>query len=153
MILDERTEFADAVSVGTPNSTTVNVGDLIDLEVARDIGNGQTLYFVVQVTTAIASGGAAVIHFMLVSDSTSTVATDGTQTIHFFSEELAMADVDAAGDMFIFPIPLGFNAIAYEQFLGFQIRETAGQALNAGAVNAFLTLDPHGWVALPDASN
>lgn len=151
MILDERTEFADATSVGTPNNTTVNVGDIIDLGITgRDIGNGQPLYLVVQVTTAIASGGAAVLEFMLVSDATTTIAVDGTQTIHVRSDYFAVAAM-VAGYQLVIPVPA--HSPTYERYLAFQIRETAGQALNAGAVNAFLTLDPNGWKAYPDATN
>lgn len=151
MILDERLEFADATSVGTPNSTTVNVGDIIDLgSIGRDIGNGQPLYLIIQVTTAIASGGAAVAEFLLSSDSTTTIAVDGTQTIHYRSDYFAMAAL-VAGFQLCVPIPA--HSPPFERYLAFQIRETAGQALNAGNVNAFLTLDPNGWKAYADATN
>ena len=63
MYLDNNLEFADATSVGTPNNTTVNVGDIIDSDVARDLGTGQPVFLVVQVTTAITSGGAATVRF------------------------------------------------------------------------------------------
>eukprot|EP00919_Chromeraceae_sp_WS-2016_P011772 GHVR01027481.1.p2 GENE.GHVR01027481.1~~GHVR01027481.1.p2 ORF type:complete len:154 (+),score=24.50 GHVR01027481.1:76-537(+) len=153
MILDERTEFADATSVGTPNNTTVNVGDLIDLTTARDVGNGQPLYMIVQVTTAITSGGSAIVNFQLVSDATTTVAVDDTQTIHFRSDDFAVAGL-VAGVTLVFALPTGTEGIAdYERYLGFQVRETAGQALTAGNVNAFLTLDPSGWKSYPDATN
>ena len=63
MYMDEGLEFADAVSVGTPNSTTVNVGDIVDSDFVRDLGTGEPMYFMVQVTTAIISGGAATVRF------------------------------------------------------------------------------------------
>lgn len=151
MILDERTEFADATSVGTPNNTTVNVGDIIDLGITgRDVGNGQPLYLVIQVTTTIASAGSAIVEFLLSSDSTSTIAVDGTQTIHYRSDYFAVA-VLVAGYQLVVPIPSG--SPTFERYLAFQIRETGSQALNAGNVNAFLTLDPNGWKAYPDATN
>lgn len=150
MILDERTEFADATSVGTPNNTTVNVGDVIDLSVARDIGNGQPIYLVVQVTTAITSGGAATVSFLLSSDSTATLSVDGTQTSHWESDTIAVASL-VAGYTLVTALPL--ESPAYERYLGFQVRENAGQALTAGNVNAFLTVDPHGWKSYADATN
>lgn len=152
MILDSRTEFADAVSVGTPNNTTVNVGDIINSEVARDMGNGQPLFLVVQVTTAI-TGTTSIVNFQLVSDSTSTIATDDTQTIHFRTDDIPEADL-LLGVEWVHPLPVGNEGINdYEQFLAFQVRETSGNVLTAGAVNAFLTLDPKGWVSYPDGSN
>lgn len=151
MILDERNEFADATSVGTPNNTTVNVGDVIDLGIpARDVGQGQPVYLVIQVTTAIGSGGAATVSFLLSSDSTGTIAVDGSQTVHWESDIFALATL-VAGFQLVVALPM--ENPEYEQFLGVQVRENAGQALNAGAINAFLTLDPPGWKAYPDADN
>lgn len=152
MILDERTEFADATSVGTPNNTTVNVGDIINTEVARNIGNsGRQLYLVIQVVAAITSGGAATVSFLLSSDGTSTIAVDGNQTIHWESDVIPKATL-VAGYTLVVPLPPeGSNA--YEQYLAFQVRENAGQALNGGTVNAFLTLDPPQHRSYPDAVN
>ena len=150
MILDERTEFTDAGSVGTPNSSTVNIGDQVDSEVVRDLGQGQTVYLVVQVDTAITSGGAATVAFLLVSDSTSTIATDGTATRHLESDPTAVASL-VAGWFVVMPLSMG--DIAYERYLAVQVREDAGQALTAGNINAFLTLDPHGWTPHADANN
>ena len=149
--MDERTEFADATSVGTPNNTTVNVGDVLDLTTARDIGAGlPPLYLVIQVTTAITSGGAATVSFLLSSDSTGTIAVDGTQTSHWESDTIAVATL-VAGYTLVVPIP-GEDP-AYERFLGVQVRENAGQALTAGNINAFLTFNPKQWKAYSDAAN
>ena len=150
MILDERTEFADALSVGTPNSSTVNIGDTVDSEVVRDLGQGHPVYMVITVDTAITSGGAATVAFLLVSDSTSTIATDGTATRHFESDASPVATL-VAGYTQVHVLP-AVNP-AYERHLAFQIREVAGQALTAGAVNAFLTVDPTGWTSHADANN
>ena len=151
MLLDERLEFADATSVGTPNNTTVNVGDIIDLGAEnRDPGNGEVMYLVIQVTTTIASAGSAIVEFLLSSDSTTTIAVDGTQTIHYRSDYFAVA-VLVAGYQLAVPIPSA--SPAYERYLAFQIRETGSQALNAGNVNAFLTHDPAVLRSYPDATN
>ncbi len=151
MYMDNNLEFADATSVGTPNSTTVNVGDIIDSDVARDLGTGQPMFLVVQVTTAITSGGSATVRFKLVSDSTDTIAVDGTQTEHATSDSIAVASL-VVGWQWIVQLPPE-GSIAYEQFLAFQVEEDAGQALNAGNVNAFLTPNPRSYKGYPDAVN
>lgn len=148
MIIDSRNEFADATAVGAPNNSTVNVGNQIDLEVARDIGNGQTVYAVFQVDTAITSGGAATVQFQLASDASDSIATDGTQTIHYTSKAFPVASLTAG---FTVVVALPLEDPDYERYLGVQVVETAGQALTAGKINAFLTLDPHGWQAYADA--
>ena len=151
MILDEYLEFADAASVGTPNNAIVNVGDQIDLGIAdRDPGNGRPLYLVVQVTTAFSSIGAATASFLLSSDDTTPIAVNGTQTTHYESDVFALSKL-VPGFAVITPLPVA--GPIYERYLGFQVRENAGQALNAGAVNAFLTFDPSRWQAFADAVN
>lgn len=155
MMLDERTEFADATSVGTPNNSTVNVGDQIDLGAAgRDIGvdgNGGSLYLVIQVTTAITSAGAATVSFLLSSDSVSTLAVNGTQTVHYESAVIPVASL-VAGYTLVVPLPYGGSNV-YERYLGVQVRENAAQALNGGAINAFLTPNAEAWKAYADAVN
>lgn len=151
MILDSLLEFADATSVGTPNNTTVNVGDIIDLVDARDIGGGEPLYLVIQVSTAVTSGGAATVAFKFVSDGTSSIAVNGDQTQHGRTDEFPVADLVAGFQVTIPLTPEGDNV--YERFLAFQIEETAGQALTAGAVNAFITHAPSHYKSYPDGTN
>ena len=150
MFMDDTLEFADATSVGTPNNSTGNVGDFIDTDVIRDVGAGTPLYLIVTVDTAVTSGGAATVAFQLVSDATTTIATDGTATKHIETDAIAVASL-TAGYTMVVPLP-SVNP-AYERYIGFQVKETAGQALTAGNVNAFLTLDPTGWSAKADATN
>lgn len=152
MIMDERTEFADATSVGTPNNSTVNVGDVVDSSVARDHGGGKPRpVLVIQVTSAITSGGSATVAFQLVSDAAATPAVDGTQTIHVVSDEIAVASL-TAGFKLALPLPPEGDW-AYERYLGFQVKETAGEALTGGAVNAFLVFDAPTWKSYADATN
>lgn len=148
MILDERTEFCDADTLTTTTGTN-NEGDVIDSTVARDLGNGQPVYVVFQVTTAVTSAGAATVAFQIASDSVTTLDTAGTQTIHFTSRAVPKAEL-VAGFTMVVPLPL--EDPDYERYLGVQaVVGTA--ALTAGAINAFLTLDPHGWQSYPDATN
>lgn len=151
MILDKNLEFADAVSVGTPNSTTVNVGDDVDLTNIRDIGNGEPMYLTVQVDTAITSGGSATVAFQLASDAQSTLAVDGTQSQHGRSKDIAVALLVQGYEVSI-PIPPGMSQ-GYERFLGFQVVETAGQVLTGGNVNAFISFHPTSYKSYPDANN
>lgn len=148
MIMDERTEFADATALDTAGTGVANFGDVLDSSVARDLGNGQPVYLVITVDTAVTSGGAATVAFQLVSDSTSSIATSG-QTVHVRTGDIAKADLVAG---FTVSVPLPTEGEEYEQFIAVQ-QDVGAAALTAGAVNAFLSLDPHGWVAYPDATN
>ena len=59
MILDERLEFCDATALNTGGAGTYLLGDVIDLEVARDIGAGEPVWCVIQMDTAGGSTGSA----------------------------------------------------------------------------------------------
>lgn len=153
MILDDSLEMADATSLGTPNGSTVNVGSTIDLNAAGvDVGTGEPMAVVVQITTAVASGGAASIRFKVVSDATATPSTDGTATEHGSTDTIGKATWVAGYQVVI---PLAHFNPAYERYLGLQVQETASQALTAGAANAFLVPLSHvrSWKSYADASN
>lgn len=157
MIMDERLEFADAVSVAAA-AGTANIGDIIDSSVVRDLGQGQPVYLIITVDTEIITGGTAgTLAFQLVSDSTTTIATDGTASIHAVSEAYVTDGTDAndpemkAGAV-AFQIALPAEGNAYERYLAIQA-VTATTTTTAGAINAFLTVDPYGWKSYPDASN
>ena len=148
MWIDESMEFADATSVGAPNNTTVNVGDVMDTgAVARDLGNGEPFYLVIQVVSAITSGGSATVRFKLATDAASTLEVDGTQTEHITSDSIPVASL-VAGYLFSIPLPQGSQA--YERYMGVQVQEAAGQALTGGTINAFLTQHPANWVSHAD---
>lgn len=156
MIMDERTEFCDATSVAAAAGTAL-VGDVIDLgTVARDIGNGQPIYLVITTATEIITGGAAgTVKFQLVSDSTANLATSPTVHIDtgtFVTDDSAAnsAQLNAGGVIFCGPLPLQGNV--YEQYLGI-LCITATTTTTAGAINAFLTLDPRGWAAYAEGAN
>jgi hypothetical protein len=152
MILDERNEFADAVSVAAAAGTAL-IGDVIDLgSVSRDIGNGQPLYLVIQTDTEIITGGSAgTIKFQLASDSTDNLATSAT--VHFDTGTLVTDDsaanddrLNAGGVIAAVALPMG----TYERYLG--ILCTIGTTtVTAGKINAFLTSDVSKWVATDDA--
>lgn len=141
MILDERTEFADAVSLNTGAAGTYNIGDIIDLGVARDLGGDKALYLVVQVDTGIAVGsGTGTVSFQLVSDGTSTIATDGSQSIHARSATFNTSTTPIAAGTTLMAVQLPMEGIAYERYLAVQ-QVTGTTAISAGKINAFLTTD------------
>ena len=123
MILDERTEFADAVSVAAAAGTAL-IGDQIPLSVVRDIGNGQPVYLVITVDTEIITGGAAgTLKFQLASDSTAAIDTGGAASVHLETRSFVTDDAAANSDelnagsvLFCGAIPL--EGVPYEGFLG-----------------------------------
>jgi hypothetical protein len=153
MILDERLEFADAVSVAGSVGTTL-VGDVIDLGLtSSDIGNGDSLYLVIQTDTEIITAGTAgTIKFQLVTDSTSSIAVDGTASVHFDTGTLVTDDalandprLNVGGIIAAVELPIA----DYERYLGV-LCTIGGHAVTAGKINAFLTPDVAKWVAYPD---
>lgn len=147
MIMDERLEFADAVSVAAAAGTAL-IGDVIDLgPVARDVGAGTPMWLVISVDTEIITAGAAgTLKFQLVSDAQAAIATDGSATVHFDSGTFVTDDAAANSNSLnagAFPvvaaIPMEGNT--YERYLGI-LAVTGTTATTAGKINAFLTLDP-----------
>jgi len=145
MIMDERLEFADAVSVAAGAGTAL-IGDVIDLSsVSRDVGLGEPIFLVITTDTEIITGGAAgTIEFQLVSDAQAAIATDGSATIHARTGTLVTDDaaandnrLNAGGIIYAGPLPHG----DYERYLGI-LAVIATTTVTAGKINAFLTLDP-----------
>jgi hypothetical protein len=158
MILDERTEFADNVDVSAA-AGTAQIGDVIDMSVVRDLGNGQPVYLCIRTgdTEIITAGAAGTLLFQLASNGTAPLAADGTDTVHVQTDALVTddsaanaAEFAAGGTIYFAPIPL--EGVPYERYLGI-LAVTATTTTTAGTINAFLTLDPQGWKAYADGSN
>lgn len=151
MILDERLEFCDATALNTGAAGSYLLGDVIDLQFAAggDIGAGEPLYVVITIDTLPTSGGAATANFTLASDAQAAIATDGSATVHATTGARTIAQM-AAGTKFVFALPM--EGPAYERYLGI-LQTTAVAAFTAGKINAFITLDPTGNKAYPDAVN
>lgn len=155
-IMDERTEFADAVSVAAAAGTAL-IGDQIPLRVVRDIGNGQPIYLCITCSTSIITGGAAgTIEFLLASDSTAAIATDGSASVHyrtgtFVTDDDALNAIDAGAVIACVPLPLE-GLRAYEGFLGI-LCTIATTTVTAGAINAWLSLTPIGNKFYPEGAN
>lgn len=149
MILDSRTEFCDAVALNTGGAGSYLLGSQIDLGVARDIGNGEPVYLVIQVDTLPTSADStATAAFTLASDATAAVATNGSASVHFVTKAFAISEM-AAGTV-LAAVALPIEGVAYEQFLGI-LQTTAVQAFSGGKINAFLTKDVAKWKAYADA--
>lgn len=155
MIMDERNEFADAASVAAAAGTAL-IGDQIPLSFARDVGNGQPVYLVITCSTSIVTASlAGTVKFQLVSDATAAIAVDGSATVHYdtgtFATGATASGALVAGET-IAVVALPLEGVAYEGFLGV-LAVTGTTATTAGAINAFLTLDPAGWQAYPEGAN
>lgn len=146
MILDERTEFADAAAIAlnignaiAPNTDVIDLGATPTL---RDLGNGQQIYLVLQVSTAFV-GATATIQFELASDSTANLAT--SKTVHYSTGAIAVATW-AAGYTKVVALPI---EATYERYLGLWMT-VATANVTAGNLNAFLTTDVAKWTAYSD---
>lgn len=161
MILDERNEFADNVSVAAAAGTAL-IGDVIDLKSPTTAPNttidleGGDLYLVLQTgdEEIITGGTAGTLQLFLVSDALATLGagvvancTTHIQTAAFVTDDSAANDarLNAGGLLYAGKLPSG----SYERYLG--ILATVGTTtITAGKINAFLTSDPALWRAYAD---
>lgn len=146
MILDERTEFADAAAIAlnignaiAPNTDVIDTGATPTL---KNLAGGEPIYLVLQVDTAFA-GATATIKFELKSDSTADLATSATT--HLDTGAIAVATW-AAGYTKVYALP---NEATYERYLGLWMT-VATANVTAGKLNAFLTHDVARWAAYAD---
>lgn len=150
MIMDKLAEFCDATALSTVGTGLAAIGNNIDLSTAaRNIGQGQQLYLVITVDTAVTSGGSATVEFQVVSDAQDPPAADGTETVHLKTPAFPKATL-VQGYKAVFPLPQLGNA--FERYFGIE-QNVGTAALTAGKINAFLTMDPTGWQAYPEGTN
>lgn len=149
MILDSLFQFAVATALNTGGAASYLVGNVVDLGAVptlQDVGLGEHLWLVIQVDTAVTSGGSGTYAFSLCSDAQAAIAVDGTQTTHFATAQIAKATLVAGFTIAAVRLPAG----SYERFLGI-VQTTAVAAATAGKINAFLTPNFAKWTALPNA--
>ncbi len=150
MILDKRTEFCDGTALNTGAAGTYVIGDQVDLGVARDIGNGQSLSWEVQVLTGINAAAAGTVTFQLVSADNAALTTNPVvhaQTSAFTTSTTSgNAGGALAAGTTLAVIDLPQEGPAYKRYLG--VRQVTGtSAISAGAVDSFLTPVAAGWKA------
>lgn len=139
MIYDTLTTFADGEETG--NTGTRLIGDTVDLQDVRDVGNGQTLYLMVMVSTGITAGSAGTYQVKLTSGTDNTLASP---VDHLVSAEFVTGSTAIDAGTVLLHAALPIEGVEYKRFLG--IREVVGtQNTTAGEISAFLTLDPHAW--------
>lgn len=142
MIIDERNELCDATSAVLGLGLNAIIGDVIDqgaTPTLRDLGAGEPIYLVIQVTTTFV-GATSTTTFDLVSDSAAALTT--SKTTHASTGALPVATL-VAGYTKVIALP---TEATYERYLG--LWETnATAAVTAGAINAFLTRDVAKWTA------
>lgn len=143
MILDDRLEFCDATTA-TGTGVSNIIGDVVDTgNFTKNLGSGEPIYLVVQVSTAYSGGTSAEFQFR---SSTLAALTGGTTTTHYTTGAVAVGSL-TAGTTYVVPLPGG----TYQRYIGMWL-VTVG-AVAAGAVNAFLTKDAAQWQAYADATN
>lgn len=157
MLLDERTEFADATTVALAAGTTV-LGDIIDLSLVSpgDLGIGDDIWLVIQTDTSIITGGSAgTIQFSVVSDALTTLGGASVASCTLHAQTAALATGASATGALV----AGQNILAmklpsggYERYLGILVT-VATTTITAGKVNAFITRDLAKWTAIADAVN
>ena len=145
-ILDLRSTFSSAGSLIHATGAFI-FGDVMPIDTTGfNLGQGmQKVYLVIGITTEVDSAGdGATIDFSLMSHSTATVSSGVT---HLTTGAVAEANMTAGTIVACIPLPQG----TYGKYLGV-VATVAGEAVTAGAANAYLTLDPpQGWKAYPAA--
>lgn len=141
MILDERNEFADAVTVAGAAGTAL-IGDVIDLG-TDGVNYVDNVYAVISVDTEIFTAAAAgTVQFFLVSDSLVTLGAGvvANCTLHSMTGALVtgatgtQAALAAGKTLMQVSLPAG----QYERYLGI-LCTTGVTTTTSGKINAFLT--------------
>ena len=144
MILDERSEFADATTVAAAAGTAL-IGDVMDLG-TDGVNDVEGLYIVVAVDTEIATAGVAgTVQLHVVSDALATLGagvvanctTHVSSPLFVTGATTTNALLLAGKTLLQVALPKG----QYERYLGI-LCTTATTTTTTGKVNAFLTPTP-----------
>lgn len=148
-IIDKLLEFCDATALNTGAAGTYLLGSQVDLQsIGLNLGVGNPpVWLVVRCTTDVTvTTTTGTLQVLLASDASASIATNGSATQHLASAVLTGTAVDAGGAVLVAPLPSG----TYERYLGI-LQVTGTEALTAGAIDAYLTLNPPYQHAYPDA--
>ena len=146
MITDAFNTFASAVATG--NIGTNLLGDVINLEDLRDIGNGKQLFLNVVVQTAIAAGAGGTIAVKLTSGTDAALSSPVDHVVSGTFD----ANAGIAAGTVLLNIALPAEGTEYKQYIGVQ-EVVAVANTSAGAIDAYLTIDQRAYKAYPDAVN
>lgn len=136
MICDKLATLADDTALNTGAAGSYIIGDQIDLQVARSLGNVGlgAVYLVIKVQTTATSAGAATGQFSLVTDDNGALASP---TVVFSSPTFAVANMTAGTILAVIAVPV----TQLERYIGLQ-QTTGTAAFTAGKVDAFFTTTP-----------
>lgn len=173
MILDERTELVDSndpvmepivgpggARLTVTASATTQIGDILPLSVARDLGTGKPLWLVVIAATDITVGATtSTLTFNLITGSASSGSPPTITSPVIIDSSLALpvavsgsTTLTAGKVLWLVPIPPE-TLNAYNTLLGLS-HTNGGVALSAGCkIDAFITSDIGRWKAVADATN
>ncbi len=140
MIMSKRDEFCAATAIGGSTGRRL-LGDVVDLKTPRNIGaDSARPHLVVQVSQTFTSGGAGTLQLEFASDAAAAIAVDGSASVHFTSPAYSLAQLVAGRQLLSIPLP-DEAGTPYERFIGI-IGNVGTAAMTAGALNAFITLNP-----------
>jgi hypothetical protein len=141
MYIDKELQFADGTwaPTATGDNISTNVLDTSPLggkpnaNGGRDLGQGENLYLVITVKTAVTSAGAATVDFRLRSDTTAALTT--VPVDHVGTGAIAKTALTAGAQFFI-KLP----SATYKKFIG--VNANIGTAvLTAGAFECEIVKD------------
>jgi len=136
-ILDTLNQFCSGTAFNGGGVGLYLIGSQIDMLKTSPLpGNSDSIYFVAELATDMTGAGSSV-SIELASDGTAAIAVDGSQTTHFISATVALANAKAGTRICAVELPRG----SYQQFLGV-IQHTIGAAITGGTINCYLTNDP-----------
>jgi hypothetical protein len=140
MIIDGNLQFAtaQAVTATAAGTVTADLGPRHPGNTRTDIGTGEELYFVVQVTEAVTADGNATVTFTLESADNSALSTN--PTVHFTTPAIGKADLTLGATPVVVRVP----AADYRRWLGARFTVGTGP-LTAGRFHAFITKDVQKW--------
>lgn len=141
---DKLTTFALNTPLNGADTNPHPLGNVVDIQDARDIGNGKPVYFIVTAATDFTGSSAYTVS--LVSDSSDPLS--GGETILTCS--VANASTVKAGDI-LYQSSLPLEGKEYSRYLG--LIEQAATAAVSGYINAYLSMDPVKWEAYPEGRN
>lgn len=152
-IIDSTLQFASATTVALA-AGTANLGNVVDLTVARNVGRGEDVALSITVTTGITvASSTGTIQFRLVADSSATPSTSAPAQVFAYSPVFATSTTAIAAGTVLWTVDIpAETGQAAARYMGVQVI-VGTTTINAGAVSAELLLDGiTKWDPAPAAS-